>query len=164
MVNENRTSLRPGLGSPGVLLATWFGTGYLPKAPGTWGSLAALPCGWLIAATWGPVGMIIGSLLVFSIGVWAANVYMAKSGISDPGPVVIDEVAGQWLTLALVPPDFGLYLIGFALFRIADIFKPWPAGWADRTVKGGFGVMLDDVLAALYSGAIVTALHFWKVI
>jgi len=164
MALDGENSTNPRLSSPGVLLATWFGSGYLPKAPGTWGSLAALPFAWGIVSLSGSVGLIAASLLVFVIGIWAANVYMELTGGEDPGPVVIDEVAGMWLTLAFVPPDLGLYVIGFVLFRIADIFKPWPAGWADRNVKGGLGVMLDDVLAALYSGGIVFALFYWKVI
>ena len=154
----------PPLSNPGVLLATWFGVGYLPKAPGTWGSLAALPFAWLIAVQAGSIGLIVASLLVFTIGIWSSNVFINLSGHQDPSAVVIDEVAGMWMTLALIPPDITLYAIGFVLFRIVDIFKPWPAGWADRTVKGGFGVMLDDVLAALYSTAVVFALFYWKVI
>jgi len=154
----------PSLLNPGILLATWFGAGYLPKAPGTWGSLAALPFAWGIASVAGSLGLIVASLVIFIIGIWAANVYIGLTGGDDPGPVVIDEVAGMWLTLALVPADPVLYAIGFVLFRIADIFKPWPAGWADRSIKGGLGVMVDDVLAAIYSGAIVFALFYGKVI
>jgi phosphatidylglycerophosphatase A len=164
MANLYESSTNPSLSNPGVLLATWFGAGYLPKAPGTWGSLGALPFAWVIAERMGSVGLVIASIAVFVIGIWAANIYMGLSGGDDPGPVVIDEVAGMWLTLAFVPPDIMLYGIGFLLFRIADIFKPWPAGWADRKVKGGLGVMLDDVLAALYSGGAVFALFYWKVI
>jgi phosphatidylglycerophosphatase A len=67
--------------------------------------------------------------------------------------VVIDEVAGQLLTLLVVPPTFINYLIGFVLFRIADIVKPWPANWVDQNIKGGLGIMLDDILAATYAGA-----------
>lgn len=88
---------------------------------------------------------------------------MRLSNSHDPGPVVIDEVAGQWLTLALVPPDWLYYVLGFALFRLADIFKPWPASWADKKVDGGLGVMLDDVLAAVYSGGTLFALYHWGV-
>ena len=94
-------------------------------------------------------------LCFFFIGIWASNVYITESGVLDPGPVVIDEVVGQWLTLAFVPTELKFYVIGFILFRLIDIFKPWPVCWADRTVIGGFGVMLDDVLAALYSGGAV---------
>jgi len=149
----------PSLRDPGVLMATWFGSGLLPKAPGTWGSLAALPFAWLIAETAGPIGLAVGTLLVFVVGVWASNVYVRQSGGDDPGPVVIDEVAGQWMTLAAVPVDVRYYLVGFILFRLADIFKPWPASWADRSVKGGLGIMLDDVLAAIYSGGALYAVY-----
>ncbi len=157
-------SPNPSLAHPGVLIATWFGVGYLPKAPGTWGSLAALPFAWVISGTFGSVGLITASVIVFVVGIWASNVFIAKSGRQDPGPVVIDEVAGMWMTVALIPNDLALYAIGFVLFRIADIFKPWPAGWADRSVKGGLGVMIDDVFAALYSAGVVFALFYWKVI
>ncbi len=86
---------------PASLLATWFGSGLLPKAPGTWGSLASLPCAIVIAALAGPWGLLAAVLAVTVAGLWAADVYAARSGESDPGEVVIDEVAGQWL--ALVP-------------------------------------------------------------
>ncbi len=154
----------PSLKNLGVLLATWFGSGYLPKAPGTWGSLAALPPAWLISHYFGLWGILFASLLVFLIGVWASNVYMRLSNSHDPGPVVIDEVAGQWLTLALVPPEWLYYGIGFVLFRFADIFKPWPASWADQHVGGGLGVMLDDVLAAIYAGGALYAMYYWGVL
>lgn len=157
-------STNPSLFSPGILLATWFGAGYLPRFPGTWGSIAALPFAWFISNLYGSVGLIIASVIVFVVGIWASNVFISQSGMEDPGPVVIDEVAGMWMTLALIPPDLTLYAIGFVMFRIVDIFKPWPAGWADRSVKGGFGVMLDDILAAVYSAAAVFALFYWKVI
>ena len=152
------------LRSPGVCLATWFGCGYLPKAPGSWGSLASLPFAWVIVVHYGPWALIAASIVVFLIGIWASNVYIKKSGISDPGPVVIDEVVGQWLTLAFVPAEVTVYAIGFILFRLIDIFKPWPVCWVDRKVIGGLGVMLDDVLAALYSGGTVYLLCKMKFI
>ncbi|MDP7650110.1 MAG: phosphatidylglycerophosphatase A [Rhodospirillales bacterium] len=150
-----------GPGHPVVLLATWFGAGLLPWAPGTWGSLAALPFAWFIHDAFGVVGLAIATAGIFVIGLWAASVYVRRDGEADPGAVVIDEVAGQWLVLVAVPPDFILYGIGFVLFRIADIFKPWPASWIDRTVKGGLGVMLDDTAAALYAGVALYVLSGW---
>jgi len=156
---SQESATNPSLRNPGVLLATWFGSGLLPKAPGTWGSLAALPFAWLIAANAGPFGLAAATVLVFVVGVWASNVYVRHAGGDDPGPVVIDEVAGQWMTLAAIPVDLRYYLVGFVLFRLADIFKPWPASWADRSVKGGLGIMLDDVLAAVYSGGVLYALY-----
>jgi len=154
----------PSLSQPSVLLATWFGAGYLPKAPGTWGSLAALPFAWLIMTYSGPWMLLGATCGVFLVGIWAANGYMKRSGNHDPGPVVIDEVAGQWMTLILVPVDLSYYVLGFVLFRLADIFKPWPASWADKKVDGGIGVMLDDILAAFYSGGILYLMYRMEVI
>ena len=135
----------------GRLLATWFGSGLLPKAPGTWGSLAALPFAWVILDRIGPEGLLVASILVYGVGVWATSVYLRYTDDPDPGPVVIDEVAGMWLTLIPASLDPVAFAFAFVAFRIADIFKPWPACWADRNVKGAHGVMLDDVLAAIYS-------------
>ena len=137
----------------GLTLATWFGSGNLPGAPGTWGSLAAVPVAWAIMWA-GDVFVLLGATAaVFVIGCWASAVYMRETGRTDPGPVVIDEVAGQWLTL--IPAATGVWWhwpVGFLLFRVFDIVKPWPVGWADRRIKGGLGVMADDVLAAVYAG------------
>jgi phosphatidylglycerophosphatase A len=102
----------------------------------------------------------LASLLVFLIGWWAAERYIKGSGIADPGPVVIDEVAGQWLTLLFTPQDPWLFVSGFGLFRLFDILKPWPVSWADRRLPGGFGVMADDVLAALYALASQSVLRW----
>ena len=123
--------------------------------PGTWGSLAALPVAWVIHHQTGSLGLAAAALAIAAVGVWCSSVYIRQSGDEDPGPVVIDEVAGQWLTLVVAPPDILYYAIGFALFRLFDIVKPWPVSWADRKVKGGLGVMLDDILAAVYAGAVL---------
>lgn len=140
---------------PAHLVATVFGIGNLPKAPGTWGSLVALPAAWLIVTNFGITGLFIGIALVIPLGVWAASEYAVRTGTVDAGAVVIDEVAGQWLTLVLVPPDLIYYLLGFLLFRLADIYKPWPISWADRNIKGGLGVMLDDLMAGVPAAAIL---------
>lgn len=154
---------RPSLGDPATLLSTWFGAGLLPKAPGTWGSLAALPFAWAITWAGGWPALSLATLTVFIIGCWAADRTALSIGISDPGFIVIDEVAGQWLVLLATPPDLLRYLIGFALFRLFDIAKPWPANWADRRIKGGFGVMLDDVFAGLYGLAAMSLLALvWR--
>ena len=96
---------RPRSTEPAVLLATWFGSGLLPVAPGSWGSLAALPCAALLVWVGGPILIILASAGVFVLGIWAADSYMAATGVHDPSAVVVDEVVGQWLTLALVPPE-----------------------------------------------------------
>lgn len=155
MTVEGPAAGRPPLSDPAILLATWFGAGYLPTAPGTWGSLAALPVAWLLSTWLGWPGLAAATAVVFLAGVWSAGVYARRSGIEDPRPVVIDEVAGQWVTLMLVPPDPLYYGLGFLLFRLFDIVKPWPVSWADRSVGGGLGIMLDDVLAGAYGVAVM---------
>ncbi len=141
-----------------AILATWFGIGRLKPAPGSWGSLAALPLAWLFWSLSGPLGVLLAALAVTLLGVWSAEAYRKDIGREDPSEVVIDEVAGQLLTLAVVPPDFLAYGIGFLFFRGFDILKPGPIGWADRHVKGGLGIMLDDLLAGLVAGALLLAL------
>jgi phosphatidylglycerophosphatase A len=138
--------------SSASVIGTWFGAGLAPKAPGTWGSIAALPFAWAIQYWAGSAGLVLAATLVFLIGWAASNRLVKTSGIEDPQSIVVDEVVGQWLTLACGPLSIPAYLIGLLLFRAADITKPFPAGWADRRVGGGLGVMLDDVLAAIYSG------------
>jgi phosphatidylglycerophosphatase A len=153
---DNHTSLPRG--SRGVsnfnfagMVATWFGCGHLPFAPGTWGSFAALPVAWVIAVTAGPVGLIAAVAVAFCAGLWAADACLKRSGEDDPGSIVIDEVAGQWLTVVAVAPGIMSYGISFLYFRLFDILKPWPISWADRELKGAFGVMADDILAGIFA-------------
>jgi phosphatidylglycerophosphatase A len=149
---------------PAVWLATWFGAGLLPIAPGSWGSLAALPFAALIVWwTGNPLMLLPAAAIAFFVGIWAGGVYAEHLGIGDPGPVVIDEVAAQWLTLSVVPLDPVLYGVGFFLFRLADTIKPWPANWLDRNLKGGLGIMLDDLVAGFYSTAALYLVHRWLI-
>ena len=143
------------------LIWTWFGSGLLPKAPGTWGSLAALPFAWFIYSYGGYQTLLLATAGIFVAGVWTSGIAAAERGAEDPGEVVIDEVAGQWLTLVVVPPDLLLYAAGFVLFRLFDIWKPWPVSWADQKLKGGLGIMADDILAGVYAAAILFALKTW---
>jgi phosphatidylglycerophosphatase A len=139
------------LRDPAGLIATWFGVGLSPIAPGTCASLVALSIAWAIRAIWGEPGLAVALILVFAVGCWAAGVVAAGSGVQDPAAIVIDEIAGQWLVLLATPLEPIAWLLAFVLFRLFDIWKPWPVNWADRHVKGGFGIMLDDVLAAGYA-------------
>lgn len=133
-----------------LIFATWFGTGIIPFAPGSWGSLAALP----FAVGAYSLGLFIScfSLLViffFSIPVsGAASKIMEKE---DPSSVVIDEVAGIFVTLFLVPISWTIIVSGFILFRIFDIIKPFPVGLIDKKIKGGAGIVLDDIMAGIYA-------------
>lgn len=138
---------------PAVLAGTVCGIGFLPVAPGTWGSLAALPIAWVVLGWAGWPVLLMLAVVVFVLGVWAADVYIAANGEEDPSEIVIDEVAAQLAVLAVAPRVLAAFAAGFVLFRIADIVKPFPAGWADRTIKGGLGAMADDVFAAVWAAA-----------
>ncbi len=148
---------RPGRWHPASLIATWFGVGRLPVAPGTWGSAVTLPIAWILAAWLGPAWLFGAAALVFAVGWWAAGVHARRTGIEDPGEVVVDEVAGQMLALAVVPVDLVYYAAAFALFRIADIWKPWPVSWAERRLPGGLGIMADDMVAGGYAAVVLIA-------
>jgi phosphatidylglycerophosphatase A len=140
-----------------IAIATGFGLGISPVAPGTCASLAALPFAWAIRAESGAAGLAVAAALVFIIGWWAAGEAAIARGLRDPGSVVIDEIAGQWLALVPSPLDPIAYALVFVLFRLCDIWKPWPIGWADRHVAGGFGIMFDDILAAGYTLLVLAA-------
>lgn len=140
-----------------ALLVTWFGSGWLPWAPGSWGSLAALPFAWIIVKEGGPGLLALAALAVFALGCWASDIALRETQSKDPGWIVIDEVAGQWLTLLAAPASLLGYAAGFVLFRFFDIWKPWPVAWADRRLEGGFGVMADDMLAAVYAALVLLA-------
>lgn len=142
------------------IIATTFGIGFLPFAPGTWGSLAAVLAGWGIVALSGQAGLLLASVLVLGLGWWAAGAYVAASGIEDASEIVIDEVAGMWLALLCVPHKWWAYALAFLAFRIFDIVKPWPIGLVDRKVHGGLGVMADDVIAAGFTLVVVHGILF----
>ncbi|MEM7226577.1 MAG: phosphatidylglycerophosphatase A [Pseudomonadota bacterium] len=142
------------LSHPACLIATWFGSGLAAKAPGTWGSVAALPCAVVLVWLGGSWALAIAVVAAFLAGLWASARYTAAGDAKDPGAVVIDEVAGQWLTLIPVALDLRYYLLGFLLFRLFDIWKPWPIGWLDRNVEGAPGIMIDDIVAGAYAGTL----------
>jgi phosphatidylglycerophosphatase A len=136
---------------PAALIATGLGVGLLPIGPGSWGSLLALLCGWGIVAASGSVALAVAAGIAFIAGWWASGRVVEASGMHDPRFVVIDEIAAQWLTLLAVPLDGRWYAAAFLLFRLFDIVKPWPIRLVERRVAGGLGIMLDDVMAAIYA-------------
>jgi len=142
---------RPSFSDPALWLATWFGAGLLPRMPGTWGSAAALPFAWVLVWLGGPWLLITAAAAVFALGLWASARYMDAVQLHDPGAIVVDEVAAQWLTLAFMPLELWVYALGFVFFRVADVAKPFPANWLDRRVGGALGVMIDDLVAAVYA-------------
>ncbi len=135
------------------LVATWFGSGLLPRAPGTWGSLAALPFAVLWVWLGGAWALSAATIAAFVVGVWASGRYATAIAAKDPGSAVIDEVAGQWLALIPAALDWRLFVVAFVAFRAADIVKPWPARRAER-LGGGVGIMADDIVAGVYAGIV----------
>lgn len=141
------------LGHPGGWIACGFGSGLSPIAPGTAGSAAAL-LPWLALRELPWPAYLLAVAIAFGVGVWASNVAVARLRIDDPGAVVWDEFVGQWIALAplvATPRAWPWIVAGFALFRLFDVWKPWPVSWADRRVAGGLGVMVDDVIAGAYA-------------
>lgn len=136
---------------PATWLSTWFGCGLSPVGPGSVGSLAALPLAALAVWLGGTLALQMVSAALLAIGIAASDVYARLTGVKDPDEVVIDEVAGQCLTLLVVPLAPLPYLAGFLLFRFFDVAKPFPIRWLERNLPGGWGIMLDDTGAAIYA-------------
>ncbi|KPQ08296.1 MAG: phosphatidylglycerophosphatase A [Rhodobacteraceae bacterium HLUCCA12] len=154
--------------TPTRLMATWFGVGLLRPAPGTWGSLAALPFAWALHLAGGFAALALATVAVFALGWWVSVRETLARGDPDPSEIVIDEVAGMWLTLW--PVSYGAQMMGvevtrlwpgwiaaFVAFRLFDIWKPGPVRWADR-MHTPLGLMLDDIVAGLFAAITVIAL------
>jgi phosphatidylglycerophosphatase A len=137
------------------MLITWFGSGYIKPASGTWGSLASLPFGIFLNWALGPLALCLMALLLYGAGVVLGGVYLITAEHPDPDDFVLDEVVGQWLALAAAPLTVLGVLLAFMLFRLLDITKPWPASWIDRRMHGALGVMTDDLVAGIYAALLV---------
>ncbi|MCB1563418.1 MAG: phosphatidylglycerophosphatase A [Alphaproteobacteria bacterium] len=163
-MNSGKHKKHPSLKDPAILLATWFGCGLARKAPGTWGSLGALPPGLLLGHYGGAGALGMAAILITAIGFWAAERYDKAAGAHDSKQIVIDEVAGQWLSLlplfVLGNLSWVLVVAAFALFRFFDILKPWPVSFFDKKVKGAAGVMLDDIAAGCYAALCLTGVLY----
>ncbi|HEY8327106.1 MAG TPA: phosphatidylglycerophosphatase A [Rhodanobacter sp.] len=160
--NLSADQRRALLATPAGWLACGFGAGLAPVAQGTFGSLAAL-LPWLLLREL-PLPIYLAVLLVgFGAGVWACNVAGRALGVADHRSLVWDEFIGQWvalLPLLAMPAPWWAIAIGFVLFRLFDVWKPWPISWLDRRVKGGMGVMIDDVVAGVFA-AVMLALGLY---
>ncbi|MDF2181682.1 phosphatidylglycerophosphatase A [Neptuniibacter sp. CAU 1671] len=147
--------------NPVHFLAFGLGSGAVPKAPGTFGTLAAvIPylCLQQLDLPWYLLMLLATTL----IGIWLCGKTARDLGVHDHGGIVWDEFVGFWLTMTFAPPGWLWIVLGFLLFRLFDIAKPWPIGWADRRVSGGTGIMLDDLLAGVYA-AVVLQLLVWLI-
>ena len=147
------TALPPSLPlhRPATLIATWFGAGLIRPAPGTWGTLFAFPFAVAIGWAGGSWALFFCSCAAFAGGLWAAGQFCQAAEKDDAPEVVIDEVAAIFLVLAALPMTPVAWGAAFFLFRFFDILKPWPISTIERRFKGGFGVMIDDIVAALFA-------------
>ena len=136
------------LKDPVVFVALGFGSGLSPWAPGTAGTLIAIPL-YVLISTFDSIIYLAITALVSLIGIWVCAYTCSKLNIHDHPSIVIDEIAGYFITMILAPQGMLWIILGFILFRIFDILKPWPISWIDKNVRGGLGIMLDDVVAGV---------------
>ncbi|HTR01536.1 MAG TPA: phosphatidylglycerophosphatase A [Candidatus Acidoferrum sp.] len=141
---------RPDLANPVHLLALGFGSGLAPKAPGTFGTLAAIPFYLLLALLPLPVYLLV-LIVAFGFGIYICGKTARDLGVHDHGGIVWDEFVGLWLTMVAAPPAWPWIVAGFLLFRLFDIVKPFPISYLDRHIKGGLGIMIDDALAGTFA-------------
>lgn len=150
LLSQDPALARLSLKNPVHFLALGFGSGLAAKAPGTFGTLAAIPVYLLLAQL--SVAWYLGITLVCVLaGIYICDRAAKDMGVHDHGAIVWDEVAGLLITLIAAPADIMWLALGFALFRLFDIVKPWPIRWLDAKVEGGFGIMIDDVLAGIFA-------------
>lgn len=149
--------------NPIHFLAFGLGSGAAPKAPGTAGTLAAIPI-WYLFSDWaiGPYLLLIFVTTLF--GIWICGKTSKDLGVHDHGGIVWDEFVGLWITLIAVPTGWVWVVLGFVLFRVFDIIKPWPIGWVDRRVSGGWGIMLDDILAGVMALCVLQAFNYTLIV
>ena len=160
-MSPDRLALRKvALGSPSGFLAFGFGSGLSPFAPGTIGTLVAIPFA-LALKSLDPLGFWIALLLLFLSGIKLCADTSRKLGVHDHGGIVWDEIVGYCLAVAFVPLQWQWLLAAFALFRFFDIVKPWPIRQIDKKISGGFGIMIDDVIAALFTMILLAAVKAW---
>ena len=136
--------------NPLCWLALGFGAGGLPKAPGTWGTLLAVPF-YLLLMRLPLLEYAVLIMVLFIAGIWICDAAGRVLGVHDHGAIVWDEMVGFWVTMIAAPPGWPWLVAGFVLFRLFDIWKPWPIFWLDRRVGGGLGVMVDDLVAGIYA-------------
>ncbi|QQR79440.1 MAG: phosphatidylglycerophosphatase A [Deltaproteobacteria bacterium] len=140
-----------------LIFATGFGSGFAPFASGTWGSLVGLVF-YVLFKDFSSSLYAVTLLGVFAISVWSAEIAEEHFGKKDPGEIVVDEIIGQLVSLAFLPFSWKMTIAGFLLFRLFDILKPFPARWFQDHLKGGWGVVMDDVMAGIYANLVLQIL------
>lgn len=157
-IGKNNLTKKQILTDPVLFLAFGFGSGLARHAPGTMGTLAAIPVYWLLMQAGIPVYSVVTALVILT-GVWICGIAADKLGVHDYSGIVWDEIAGYLITMWLVPFSWQAMSAGFVLFRFFDIFKPWPIKRIDRDMRGGLGIMLDDVLAGIFAALVLMSVQ-----
>ena len=161
-MTTSQVNFRELLKRPVCFLGLGFGSGLAPKAPGTFGTLAAIPIYWLIKDL--PLAIYLAiTLVAFIAGIWICQQSADWLGKDDPSAVVWDEIVGYLITMIAAPSGWQWLLLGFVLFRFFDILKPWPISWADKSLHGGMGIMVDDVIAGLFAWAAIQIIYIIQI-
>lgn len=149
--------------NPIRIIAFGFGIGLFPKAPGTLGTLVAIPFFWLLSQLSLPnyIGIVF---LLTLLSIWICNITSQNLGIHDDQRIVLDEMVGYWITMTGFPAEVFWICAGFLCFRLFDIWKPWPISWIQKNIKGGVGIVLDDVFAGLFAWGILTIISYLKAV
>lgn len=159
-IHQTAPAANFNLRNPVHFLALGFGSGLLKPAPGTWGTLAGVPL-YLGLSSFSSTTYILATAFAFLIGIWLCEVTCRDAGVHDHGAIVWDEIVGLLVTMAAVQFSWATLVLGFLLFRFFDILKPWPIRVLDIRVGGGFGVMIDDLLAGVFAGSILFLVSYW---
>lgn len=161
--NQPRPTILQLVKDPRLLLAFGFGSGMSRVIPGTMGTLAAIPF-YLAMVDLGIVGYCLVVVISFMVGCYLCDVAAKKMGVHDHPGIVWDEFVGLWITFIAIDFSWSNLVAGFVLFRFFDMVKPWPIGWLDRQVHGGIGIMLDDVIAAVFAWACLYFLLYFDLL
>ena len=152
--------VEPNWFNPIHLLAFGFGSGAAPKAPGTWGTLAAVLIYWPLSQL-SPEHYLLMLLVTSVVGIYICGQTARDLGVHDHGSIVWDEFVGFWITMFAAPVGWVWVVVGFVLFRFFDIIKPWPISWIDKRITGGLGIMLDDVIAGVMAAVVLQGIAWW---
>jgi phosphatidylglycerophosphatase A len=152
--------VEPNWFNPIHLLAFGFGSGAAPKAPGTWGTLAAVLIYWPLSQL-SPEHYLLMLLVTSVMGIYICGQTARDLGVHDHGSIVWDEFVGFWITMFAAPVGWVWVVVGFVLFRFFDIIKPWPISWIDKRITGGLGIMLDDVIAGVMAAVVLQGIAWW---
>ena len=151
------------LKDPVVLIAVGFGSGLAPKAPGTAGTLIAIPL-YVLMQPLPLISYLLITTCLFIAGIWICTYAAEKLGVHDHPSIVFDEIVGYLITMIAAPEGWLVIVAGFVLFRFLDAVKPWPISWFDRNVSGGLGIMIDDVVAGVIAMAIIQGFIYFQIV